>query len=318
MHHFILTDTITAIKTQAGKRTFNGIANSGKPFVYQGERAIADLSDIVFADKVPALLLHDRDKRVGFGSLSVQNHQLIVSGDLLDNEHGKQIASEADAGFPWQMSAHIIAGYVETLPNGQSVEVNGQTVTGDIKILRNCRVSEISFTPTGVDNQTMAMILSDFAQSQQTQTPIKTTNLNQPQEHTMTIDELAQQVSELTQKVSEQDKRISELEAENKTLKDTNAQLEADSKKATIEAKLSAKGFNKDNQGNWTGVDSTTFEVLLSLDSDKAGAIIDNLAAPKANVPEFLLGENYTDDNSNQTLTNPLLAVIGGSAQSTQ
>ena len=307
MHHFILSDDqeVATISQDKDKRTFTGIANSGKPFVYHGERAIADLSDIIFADKVPALLLHDRDKRVGFGSLSVQNHQLVVSGDLLDNEHGKQIATEADAGFPWQMSAHIIAGYVETLPNGQSVEVNGQTITGDIKILRNCRVSEISFTPTGVDNHTMAMILSDFAQNQQTQSP---TSTNQPQENTMTTNELAQ-------KITEQDKRISELESENKTLKDANAKLEADGKKANVEAKLSAKGFVKDDKGNWTGVDSTTFEVLLGLDSDKAGVIIDSLATPKANVPEFLLGENYTGDNKSQVSANPLLAVIGKPSQ---
>ena len=307
MHHFILSDDqeVATISQDKDKRTFTGIANSGKPFVYHGERAIADLSDIIFADKVPALLLHDRDKRVGFGSLSVQNHQLVVSGDLLDNEHGKQIATEADAGFPWQMSAHIIAGYVETLPNGQSVEINGQTITGDIKILRNCRVSEISFTPTGVDNQTMAMILSDFAQNQQTQAP---TSPNQPQENTMTTNELAQ-------KITEQDKRISELEAENKTLKDANTKLEADGKKANVEAKLSAKGFVKDDKGNWTGVDSTTFEVLLGLDSDKAGVIIDSLATPKANVPEFLLGENYTGDNKSQVSANPLLAVIDKPSQ---
>lgn len=302
MHHFILSADQEVATINQDKRTFYGIANSGKPFVYQGERAIADLSDITFADKVPALLLHNRDKRAGFGSLSVQNHQLIVSGDLLDNEHGKQIASEADAGFPWQMSAHIIAGYVETLPNGQSVEINGQTITGDIKILRNCRVSEISFTPTGVDNQTMAMILSEHFASPNTTHPNK--------EHTMTDNV---KLSELTQKIAEQDKRIGELEAQNQSLKDTNAKLEADGKKANVEAKLSAKGFNKDNQGNWVGVDSATFEVLLSLDGDKVSAVIDNLAIPKATVPEFLLGENYSDGNANkQTPTSPLLAVIGG------
>lgn len=314
MHHFILTDTTnTIIDNKAGKRTFNGIANSGKPFVYQGERAIADLSDITFSDKIPALLLHDRDKRVGFGSLSVQNHQLIVSGDLLDNEHGKQVAAEADAGFPWQMSAHIIAGFVETLPNGQTAQINGQTITDDIKILRHCRVSEISFTPTGVDNQTMAMILSDFVQNQSvnaaqsTPDPIKSNRKN-----TMNIDELTQKITELTQKIAEQDKRIGELETENQTLKDANAKLEADGKQATVEAKLSAKGFVKDNQGKWVGVDNATFEVLLSLDGDKASAIIDNLAAPKADVPEFLLGENYTSTHQNQTTTNLLLAVVGG------
>lgn len=133
MHtHYLLTDDSAAsIGTDGNtKRTFHGIANSGKPFVYHGVRAIADLSDITFADKVPALLLHDRDKRVGFGVLSVTDHQLVITGELLDNEHGKGLAKESDAGFPFQMSAHIIADYEEKLSHGQTAVVNGQAIIG--------------------------------------------------------------------------------------------------------------------------------------------------------------------------------------------
>lgn len=302
MHHFILTDAApTTIAKAVGdqKRTFSGIANSGKPFVYHGERAIADLSSISFAGKVPILLLHDREKRVGVGTLVVKDNQLIVSGDLLDNEYGKQVADEADAGFPWQMSAHLIADSVETLADGQSAIINGQTVSGRINILKNCRVSEISFTPTGVDNQTIAHILSDNFQP------------NQSQENAVNNEQLLAKINELTAKLTEQSERISTLEQENKALKDEKQALEAQNKEANVEAQLSAKGFVKDDKGIWVGVDKTTVEVLLSLDSDKAAAVIDNLSAPKANVPEFLLGENYGNQQT-QAPTNPLLAVIGG------
>lgn len=309
MTHYLLTDDSTAsIGTSSTKRTFQGIANSGKPFVYHGVRAIADLSDITFADKVPALLLHDRDKRVGFGVLSVADHQLVITGELLDNEHGQNLAKESDAGFPFQMSAHIIADYEEKLSHGQTAVVNGQTVTGEITILRKCRVSEVSFTPTGVDNQTMAMILSEFATQSNplNQTPNK--------ESSMTIEQLTAKLAELTDKQAEQDKRISELEAENKELKDKNKALEdakakADeaTKTAQIETQLSAKGYTKDDKGNWQGIESATVEVLLSLDIDKAKTMIGSLPSQKQ-LPEMFLSESYGANSNTQTTTNPLVA----------
>ncbi len=319
MHkHYLLTDDSTAsIGTDGStKRTFRGIANSGKPFVYHGVRAIADLSDITFADKVPALLLHDRDKRVGFGVLSVADHQLVITGELLDNEHGQGLAKESDAGFPFQMSAHIIADYEEKLSHGQTAVVNGQTVTGEITILRKCRVSEVSFTPTGVDNQTMAMILSEFATQSNPQNPNK--------ESSMTIEQLTTQIAELSKKQAEQDKRISELEAENQALKDKNKALEdakakADetAKTAEIEAQLSAKGYTKDDKGVWQGIDAATVEVLLSLDTDKAKTMIGSLGANQKHLPEFLLGETYGKGGGNtQAPTNPLVANARARADS--
>lgn len=284
MHQYQLTEThdINVAKT-GDKRTFNGIANSGKPFVYHGERVIADLSDISFADKAPALLLHDRSQRVGFGVLTVKDNQLLITGELLNNEHGKQVADEADAGFPWQMSAHITASYVEKLTHNQTATVNGQEITGEISILRGCRVSEISFTPTGVDNQTVAHVLSD---------PFNP-NPSQQENPMNEIDTLKTQVAELTKQIAEQKAQIDELTAKNKTLEEEKAKAETEAKKADIDAQLSAKGFTKDDKGVWQVIESATLDVLLSLDGDKAKAVIGNLSAPKKGVPDFLLGETY-------------------------
>ncbi|MDO4897061.1 MAG: hypothetical protein Q3971_06835, partial [Moraxella sp.] len=310
--HYLLTDqapaTISKVAdTATKKRTFTGIANSGKPFVYHGVRAIADLSNIAFADKVPVLLLHDRDKRVGVGTLAVRDNTLTITGELLDNEHGQALAKEADAGFPFQMSAHIIADYEEKLSHGQSAVVNGQTITGEMTILRNCRVSEVSFTPTGVDNQTMAMILSE-----------QFTNPNPPsQENTMNVEQLTAQIAELTKKQAEQEKTINELKEQNQKLTDENTALkeqktkaDEEAKNANIEAQLSAKGFTKDDKGNWQGIESSAVEVLLSLDADKAKTMIGSLPAPKKGLPEFLLGETYGTGASgaNTPPINPLVA----------
>lgn len=313
--HYLLTDTAVATISQTDankKRTFTGIANSGKPFVYHGVRAIADLSDITFADKVPVLLLHDRDKRVGVGVLGVRDNALAITGELLDNEHGQTLAKESDAGFPFQMSAHIIADYEEKLSHGQTAVVNGQTVTGEITILRKCRVSEVSFTPTGVDNQTMAMILSDQFTNPNPQSPNP-----QPQENSMNLEQLTAQITELTKKQAEQEKTINELKEQNKKLTDENTALkeqktkaDEEAKNASIEAQLSAKGFTKDDKGNWQGIESSAVEVLLSLDADKAKTMIGSLPAPKKGLPEFLLSENYGAGAGGASTppTNPLVA----------
>ena len=107
-------------------RTFSGVAHSGKPFTYKGQRAIVDLSTLSHKDAVPALLLHDRAARVGVGRLAVGADGLTISGTLLDNEHGKQVAAEADQGFPWQMSAHIDPARVETLAAGRPPASTGK------------------------------------------------------------------------------------------------------------------------------------------------------------------------------------------------
>lgn len=311
--HYLLTDQVPATISQTDTskiRSFTGIANSGKPFVYHGVRAIADLSNIAFANKVPVLLLHDRDKRVGVGTLAVRDNALAITGELLDNEHGQTLAKEADAGFPFQMSAHLIADYEEKLSHGQSAIVNGQTITGEMTILRNCRVSEVSFTPTGVDNQTMAMILSEQLNNPNPQSP-------QPQENPMNLEQLTAQIAELTKKQAAQEQTINELKEQNQKLTDENTALkeqktkaDEEAKTASIEAQLSAKGFTKDDKGNWQGIESATVEVLLSLDSDKAKTMIGSLPAPKKDLPEFLLGETYGVDagQSSTPPTNPLVA----------
>lgn len=311
--HYLLTETTPATiapadqTDKAVKRTFNGIANSGKPFVYHGVRAIADLSDITFADKVPALLLHDRDKRVGFGVLSVADNQLIIKGELLDNEHGQALARESDDGFPFQMSAHIIADYEEKLSHGQTAVVNGQTLTGEITILRKCRVSEVSFTPTGVDNQTMAMILS------QTHNPKENamSNPNPPQKSGTVDEAVLAHMAELTNQVQKLTEQVQELTKERDELKAQKAKSDEQAKTAEIEAQLSQKGFTKDNKGEWQGIDNATVQVLLSLDTDKAKTMIGSLSAPKQGLPEYLLSEQHgtgTGQSANPAPTNPLVA----------
>lgn len=286
-------------------RKFSGVANSGKPFNHYGEMVIVDLTDIQYKANVPALLLHDRAQRAGFGTLSVTNNQLLVDGTLLDNQFGRGVAEESDAGFPWQMSAHINANSVHELGQNETATVNGQTVTGPMVILKNCSVSEISFTPTGVDNETSAVALGDDGKPQST-----TAQPNTQKDATMTPEEIAA----LQKLAADQAEEIKTLKEENAELEKEKAEAEAEAKAAAVDAQLSQAGFTKTEDGKgWNGVGTATVNMLLSASPEDAKEMIGDLRAPsrQENVPEYLLGEQHkpaAHNHDRQLSSNPMLA----------
>lgn len=286
-------------------RKFSGVANSGKPFNHYGEMVIVDLTDIQYKANVPALLLHDRAQRAGFGTLSVTNNQLLIDGTLLDNQFGREVAEESDAGFPWQMSAHINANSITELGQNETATVNGQTVTGPMVILKNCSVSEISFTPTGVDNETSAVALGDDGKPQST-----TAQPNMQKDTTMTPEEIAA----LQKLAADQAEEIKTLKEEKAELEKEKAEAEAEAKAAAIDAQLSQAGFTKTEDGKgWSGVGTATVNMLLSASPEDAKEMIGDLRAPsrQENVPEYLLGEQHKpagNGQDRQLSSNPMLA----------
>lgn len=281
-------------------RKFSGVANSGKPFSSGGELVIADLSDVNYKSNVPALLLHDRAQRAGFGQLSVENHQLLVKGTLLDNQYGQMVAQESDAGFPWQMSVHISAKSTQQLGQNETAVVNGQTVTGPMVVMKDCSVFEISFTPTGVDNETSAIALSDDG----------TTSSNPDKDITMTPEEIAA----LQKLAADQAEEIKTLKEEKAELEKEKAEAEAEANAAAIDAQLSQAGFTKTEDGKgWNGVGTATVNMLLSASPEDAKEMIGDLRAPSKQdqPPGHLFGEEHKpagNGQDRQLSSNPMLA----------
>lgn len=146
-------------------RQFEGVAYSGEVIrnhFFWGN-VIFDLASTRSPGRTPILIEHDRNQRCGVGQLSIGNDAIRIAGVLLDNAHGRAIASESDAGFPWQMSVHIEPGYVEEVREGAAVTVNGQLLEGPLTIFRDSLIRETSFTPTGADPNTSARVFSDAA-----------------------------------------------------------------------------------------------------------------------------------------------------------
>lgn len=167
------------------KRTFSGIAYSGEVITdhWYWDRIIFDLDSMSIKGRIPALLDHSSRQRAGAINTHSINHQsgLTVSGDLMTNEFGTQVAQDSDDGFPWQMSVRIDPSAIEEIQAGASVTVNGKVHQGPITVFRGGRIREVSFCALGADDNTNAVAASHTPK-----------NFNQPEDTDVTELEQAQ------------------------------------------------------------------------------------------------------------------------------
>lgn len=146
------------------KRTFSGTAYSGEVITdhWYWDRIIFDLDSMQLKGRIPALLEHRSSQRAGAINTHSISHQtgLTVSGDLMSNEFGTQVAQDSDDGFPWQMSVRIDPSAIEEIQAGSSVSVNGKIHQGPITVFRGGRIREVSFCALGADDNTNAVAAS--------------------------------------------------------------------------------------------------------------------------------------------------------------
>lgn len=168
------------------KRTFSGIAYSGEPIVdhWYWDRIIFDLDSLQIKGCIPALLEHRTSQRAGaINSHSISHEKgLEISGDLLSNEFGTQVAQDSDDGFPWQMSVRIEPSKTEEIAADQSVFVNGKNYQGPITVFRGGRIREVSFCALGADDNTSAVAASHKPKKFNQQEDTNVTELEQAKE----------------------------------------------------------------------------------------------------------------------------------------
>lgn len=233
------------------KRTFSGVAYSGgmiENHWYWGQ-LVFDLESMSVPAKLPALIDHDRAQRAGYVTTSNVdiNTGLTVTGNLLSNQAGSQVASDSDEGFPWQMSVHITPNSVEEVAQGASVVVNGKTLTGPVTIFRNTKITEVSFTATGWDSNTTATALSKKPSGEQS------TQFNKEQPMTeqekADFDKLKADNLALTAANEELTKKFSNIVAEKRTadikqlFSETGQEFKADAEEVLAFSKMDDASF---------------------------------------------------------------------------
>lgn len=220
------------------RRKMRGVAYAGGVLSYFGDNIAIDLDTLQFSGRqIPLLHNHDRDRVVGYGHLMREGNALIVEGEMLSNNHADGIVSAADEGLEWQMSVHIESS--RTLTRHAGDVVNGQALADDdVLVLSDGVIREVSFTPTGVDANTSARILS--------------LSLTKPNQEPEMNKELEQQVATLSAEKAS-------LAAENETLK----QQLAEQARAAKLAQLSALGVEGERAAKLAKADDDTFAALV-------------------------------------------------------
>jgi hypothetical protein len=123
---------------------------------------VVDLRGLSIPQQVPILLSHDRDKRVGYSeSINVENGELVIRGRLLSSEFGRDIALDADEGFPFQASIGFRINDVEVLDDGDGRTVNGREFDGPVSVITSAQLLESSFVPLGADSNTSARVYAE-------------------------------------------------------------------------------------------------------------------------------------------------------------
>jgi len=225
------------------KRTFSGVAYSGEVITdhWYWKQVIFDLDSMQIKGRIPALLEHSSYQRAGAIESHSISHELglTVSGILLSNEFGTQVATDSDDGFPWQMSVRIEPASIDEIQAGNTVTVNGKLLHGPITVFRGGRIREVSFCALGADENTMAVAASH--------------NPNNSQEDT-NVTELEQLKAANQQLTTERDNAVNELK-----------KFQADKRIddiAALETELKTQ-FSAEDKTAYTAMDDASFSFTV-------------------------------------------------------
>lgn len=278
-----------ATATEGKQRTFSGIAYSGEPITdhWYWDRVIFDLASMQIKGRIPALLDHQSSQRAGaINDFKIDNALgLTVSGVLMSNEFGAQVAQDSDDGFPWQMSVRIEPGSIEEIKAEQTTVVNGKTYQGPITIFRGGRIREVSFCALGADDNTNAVAAS-----------------HQPN----TFKPEGTNVTELEQAQA----KIKELEKTNSDLETQNQQFAKDKREAEIAALATELGseFSAEDAAEYAQLDDKAF-AFTAKQLRAAKAKFAAQAPQKPKLPAHLFSEQATQGRDEQN-TKPSLSEM--------
>lgn len=132
---------------------------------YWGDLVI-DLSGMSFPKKkMPILEDHYIEKKIGFSSkMSIENNALVVKNEhmtFIDTPESLAFRANSAAGFPYEASIYAKPTTIESVSEGDSVEVNGYTFKGPGTIWRKSIFKEASVCTFGYDPNTKSVAMSE-------------------------------------------------------------------------------------------------------------------------------------------------------------
>lgn len=140
-------------------------AYTGGAMVLAGfDRPVAvDLEGMRFGNSLVANLDHDSSKRVGnITSKVIDGGKLILGGIASAATDARREVVESSAnGFVWQASIEAIPLRIESVDEGGTASVNGQTFDGPLYVARQSTLKGFAFVSHGADDNTTVSIAAN-------------------------------------------------------------------------------------------------------------------------------------------------------------
>lgn len=161
-------EILAASADGTGPRRFDVRAYNGGPLKVGGWDlpVVIDLAGVSQAKSVVANLHHDSKALVGHVTdVSNDGKRLGMSGVVsATGASALEFLANADNGFPWQASIEAMPSKVTEIPEGKTVEVNGQRIDGPIYLAKKSKLYGVAFLPRGADENTSVRVAASAAE----------------------------------------------------------------------------------------------------------------------------------------------------------
>jgi hypothetical protein len=120
---------------------------------------VIDLAGLGRGNVLVANLDHDPKKRVGNFDVENDGRTLRARGVASAATPARdEVVNSARAGYIWQASVEVQPDKVQSVPDGDEVQVNGQSLTGPLYITRRGTLKGFAFVSHGADDNTHVSI----------------------------------------------------------------------------------------------------------------------------------------------------------------
>jgi len=159
-------DEFVTIEAAVGQRVrVKGVAYAGGPMKLSGWAApvVVDLSGFQIPASVPLLANHENHtgSRVGLVSARVENHTLMIDGEILSSSGlATGIVEQARAGAEWQLSVGVDVQARVLVQDSKTV--NGRVQSGPFCHVTQSVLREVSVVAVGADASTKMKLAAKF------------------------------------------------------------------------------------------------------------------------------------------------------------
>jgi hypothetical protein len=121
---------------------------------------VMNLDGMTFAKSIVANLHHDKTRMVGHVTdKTIADGALTMAGKVsVPGPDADKFLQAHDNGFPWNASIEAMPSKIQEVPDGQSVQVNGQTHDGPLYVATKSRLHGVAFLPRGADENTSVSV----------------------------------------------------------------------------------------------------------------------------------------------------------------